>query len=50
MTERWHRLSSECRHSAVDGGSVVVHETGNDGRAEVRIAAPEGWHLEKVDG
>lgn len=47
-TGRWDRIAAACRASAVDGGTVLVEETQDDGRAEVRFVAPPGWRLEKI--
>lgn len=48
MSERWDRISPECRESAADGGTVAVRESANEGRAELRFEAPPGWRLEAL--
>lgn len=48
MSERWDRLAPACRQAATDDGAVVIEETRDDGRTEVRFVAPDGWRLEKI--
>lgn len=48
MTDRWGWLSPSCHESVASGGSAVVEENNDEGRAEVTFTAPLGWKLEKL--